>query len=122
VLCCDIGLYLAHCSAACRNRHLLHTCVKLNTISLRGIPQGANDEIFDSSNSPVLTGIDLDSTYIYLMQDMYDRKGETWEFIMETLKDKGDYIYPCDATMERLSVYLRRRGPVEKEQNDLSPV
>ena len=61
----------------------------LNTISLRGITQGANDEIFDSSNSPVLTGIDLDSTYIYLMQDMYDRKGETWEFVMETLKDKG---------------------------------
>jgi hypothetical protein len=23
------------------------------------------------------------------MQDMYDRKGETWEFVMETLKDKG---------------------------------
>ena len=37
----------------------------------------------------MLTGIDLDSTYIYLMQDMYDRKGETWEFVMETLKDKG---------------------------------
>ena len=48
----------------------------LNTISLRGITQGANDEIFDSSKSPVLTGIDLDSTYIYLMQDMYDRKGK----------------------------------------------
>ena len=61
----------------------------LNTISLRGITQGANDEIFDSTNSPVLTGIDLVSTYIYLLQDMYDRKGETWELAMETLKDKG---------------------------------
>ena len=61
----------------------------LSTIPLHGITQGANDEIFDSSNAPVLTGIDLVSTYIYLLQDMYDRKGETWELAMETLKDKG---------------------------------
>jgi len=61
----------------------------LKTISLSGISQGANDEIFDSSNSPVLTGIDVVSTYIYLMQDMYDRKGETWELVMDTLKDSG---------------------------------
>ena len=60
----------------------------LSTISLRGITQGANDEIFDSSNAPVLTGIDVVSTYIYLMQDMYDRKGETWELVMDTLKDR----------------------------------
>ena len=61
----------------------------LNTIPLHGIAQGANDEIFDSNNSPVLTGIDVVSTYIYLMRDMYDRKGETWELAMDTLKDRG---------------------------------
>ena len=61
----------------------------LKNIPLKNIDQGANDEIFDSSNNPVLTGIDVISTYIYLMQDMYDRKGETWELAMETLKDSG---------------------------------
>ena len=61
----------------------------LGTISLSGITQGANDEIFDSSNSPVLTGVDVVSSYIYLMQDMYDRKGETWEFVLEMLKPLG---------------------------------
>ena len=44
-----------------------------------------------------------------------------WQNKRIWIRGKGDYIYPCDATMERLSVYLRRRGPVEKEQNDLSP-
>ena len=37
----------------------------------------------------MLTGVDPDSTYIYLMQNMADRKGETWELAMETLKDLG---------------------------------
>ena len=40
------------------------------TIPLHGISQGANDEIFDAGNAPVLTGIDLDSSYIYLMLSM----------------------------------------------------
>ena len=52
-----------------------------------GICHGANDEVFDGSDKPVLTGVDPDSTYIYLMQNMDDRKGETWELAMETLKD-----------------------------------
>ena len=59
------------------------------TIPLHGIFQGANDEIFDNSNDPVLTGVDLDSNYIYLMQPMNDRTGETWQLAMETLKDQG---------------------------------
>ena len=59
------------------------------SIPLHGITQGANDEIFDDSDSPVLTGVDADSTYIYLMQGMDDRKGETWQLAMETLKDSG---------------------------------
>ena len=59
------------------------------TIPLQGIHQGANDELFDASDHPVLTGVDVESTYIYLMLDMNDRKGETWELAMETLKDLG---------------------------------
>ena len=59
------------------------------TIPLQGIQQGANDELFDASDHPVLTGVDVGSTYIYLMLDMNDRKGETWELAMETLKDLG---------------------------------
>ena len=54
-----------------------------------GICHGANDEVFDGSDKPVLTGVDPDSTYIYLMQNMDDRKGETRELAMETLKDLG---------------------------------
>lgn len=59
------------------------------TIPLDGICHGANDEVFDGSDNPVLTGVDPDSTYIYLMQNMNDRKGETWELAMESLKDLG---------------------------------
>jgi len=59
------------------------------TIPLQGIHQGANDELFDAGDHPVLTGVDVESTYIYLMLDMNDRKGETWELAMETLKDLG---------------------------------
>ena len=59
------------------------------TIPLDGICHGANDEVFDGSDKPVLTGVDPDSTYIYLMQNMDDRKGKTWELAMETLKDLG---------------------------------
>lgn len=59
------------------------------TIPLHGIAQGANDEIFDAFDNPVLTGVDVESSYIYLMLDMLDRKGETWELAMDDLKDSG---------------------------------
>lgn len=57
------------------------------TISLQGVTQAANDELFDASDAPVFTGIDVETTYIYLVQPMNDRKGETWQLVMETLKD-----------------------------------
>ena len=59
------------------------------TISLNGISQGANDEIFDDSDYPVFTGVDVESTYIYLMQLMDDRKGTTWQQAMDSLKEIG---------------------------------
>ena len=46
--------------------NLLNKDVAYSEKILRGINQEANDEIFDSTNSPVFTGIDLISTYIYL--------------------------------------------------------
>ena len=61
----------------------------IKTIPLDGIYYGANDEVFDGSDKPVLTGVDPDSTYIYLMQSMDDRKGETWKKAMDGLKDLG---------------------------------
>ena len=86
-----------------------------------GICHGANDEVFDGSDNPVLTGVDPDSTYIYLMQNMADRKGETWELAMETLKDLGLNLKVAisDAGSGLLSEevfrYLYRRPEVNKE-------
>ena len=57
-------------------------------ISLETIKQGANDEIFQG-NSPVLTGIDPESTYIYLLEEAGDRTADTWELFMEDRKDHG---------------------------------
>lgn len=59
------------------------------TIPLQSVTQAANDELFDANDEPVLTGIDAESTYIYLIQPMNDRKGETWHLVMEQLKDLG---------------------------------
>ena len=59
------------------------------TIPLHDVTQGANDEIFDAFDNPVLTGVDVESSYIYLMLDMLDRKGETWELALDSLKDSG---------------------------------
>lgn len=57
-------------------------------ISLETIQQGANDEIFQCGH-PVLTGIDVESTYIYLLEEAGDRTSDTWELYMEDRKDHG---------------------------------
>jgi len=57
-------------------------------INLEGITQGANDEIFQGG-TPVLTGIDPESSYIYLLEEAKDRKAETWQIYMEDCKDRG---------------------------------
>ena len=59
-----------------------------DNIRLDGVSQGANDEIFQGS-TPVLTGIDAQSSYIYMLEQASDRKAETWEIYMEDRKDKG---------------------------------
>ena len=58
------------------------------SVNLDLIKKGANDEIFQG-NKPVLTGIDLDSTYTYILEEVPDRTGDTWQTVMEYKKDQG---------------------------------
>jgi len=39
--------------------------------------------------TPILTGIDPESTYIYLLEEASDRTGETWQIYMQDCKDRG---------------------------------
>jgi hypothetical protein len=57
-------------------------------IDLSRIRQGANDEIFQCG-IPVLTGIDPESTYIYLLEEASDRTAETWAVYLDDRKDHG---------------------------------
>ena len=57
-------------------------------IDLSKIRQGANDEIFQCG-VPILTGIDPESTYAYLLEEVSDRKAETWAIYLDDRKDKG---------------------------------
>jgi hypothetical protein len=57
-------------------------------ISLAGIRQGANDEIFQG-NTPILTGIDPESGYTYLLEEAADRSSETWEIYMKNGRSHG---------------------------------
>jgi hypothetical protein len=59
-----------------------------DSLSLEGIRQGANDEIFQGG-IPILTGIDPESTYTYLLEEASNRTAETWEIYLEDCKDRG---------------------------------
>lgn len=59
-----------------------------DSISLDSIRQGANDEIFQG-NTPILTGIDVESTYVYLLAEAGDRSADTWQLFMEDRKEHG---------------------------------
>ena len=58
------------------------------SVDLSGIRQGANDEIFQCGN-PVLTGVDADTGYVYLLQPAADRTAETWENAMKSCKSRN---------------------------------
>lgn len=58
------------------------------SIPLDSITQGANDEIFQG-DTPVLTGIDTESTYVYLLAEAGDRSADTWQLFMEDCKEHG---------------------------------
>jgi hypothetical protein len=57
-------------------------------VDLSGIRQGANDEIFQCG-VPVLTGIDPESTYTYLLEEASNRTAETWEIYLSDRKERG---------------------------------
>lgn len=57
-------------------------------LSLEGIRQGAIDEIYQG-NTPILTGIDPVSTFIFLMEEAKNRTAETWEIYLRDCKDRG---------------------------------
>lgn len=57
-------------------------------IDLSGIRQGANDEIFQCG-VPILTGVDPESTYTYLLEEARDRTGETWAIYIDERKEHG---------------------------------
>ena len=58
------------------------------SVDLSGISQGANDEIFQCG-APVLTGMDPESTYTYLLEAAGDRTAETWAAYMLERKERG---------------------------------
>ena len=58
------------------------------SVDLSGIRQGANDEIFQCGK-PVLTGVDVDTGYVYLLQPAADRTADTWENAMEICKSRN---------------------------------
>ena len=55
---------------------------------LSPIKAASNDEIFQG-NQPVLAGVDLDSTYTYLLAKETHRDGTTWGVHLLDCKDKG---------------------------------
>ena len=57
-------------------------------IDLSGIKQGANDEIFQCGK-PILTGLDPEYMYTYLLEETKDRKAETWAIYLDDRKDHG---------------------------------
>jgi hypothetical protein len=57
-------------------------------VDLSRISQGANDEIFQCG-VPILTGIDPESTYTYLLEEASDRTAETWALYLDDRKEHG---------------------------------
>ena len=57
-------------------------------IPLKEIKEIATDEIFQQG-TPVLTGIDLDTNYIFLMEASEDRSGDAWERALKVQNERG---------------------------------
>src|SRR5207247_8470871 len=55
---------------------------------LSDVGLGAHDEIFQS-NQPVLVGVDVASTYSYLLSLEEHRDGETWGLRLLELRERG---------------------------------
>lgn len=59
-----------------------------DTQDLAAVRIGAHDELFQQ-NKPVLTGVDVDSTYCYLLSLEEQRDGDTWALHLMELQDRG---------------------------------
>ena len=58
------------------------------SVSLENIRHVATDEVFQNGE-PVLTGVDLDSGYVFLAQAAPDRSAGTWKAALEEKKSQG---------------------------------
>ena len=58
------------------------------SVSLENIRHIATDEVFQNAE-PVLTGVDLDSGYIFMAQAAPDRSAGTWKAALEEKKTQG---------------------------------
>jgi len=63
------------------------------TVDLSGIDSLALDELF-SQGQPVLSGIDLDTGYVCLLQPSDSRSGEAWAAVLGQLRD-GQQLVPA---------------------------
>lgn len=68
---------------AARKAKVFNQSISLNTIEV-----GANDEIFQA-DTPVLVGVDVYSTFIYLMQASESREGDDWALALLEKNDQG---------------------------------
>ena len=59
-----------------------------SSVCLDKIKVGAHDEIFQAGD-PVLVGVDIQSTFIYLMDASDTREADDWELALSEKKDQG---------------------------------
>ena len=74
-----------------------------DTYNLRGVRVGAHDEIFQAG-APVLVGVDVASTYCYLLSQEEHRDAGTWGVRLLELQDRG---FAPDATIADFGTGLR---------------
>ena len=55
---------------------------------LSNVRLGTNDELFQH-NKPILSGVDINSLYCYLLSMENDRDGDTWAIHLMDLQEKG---------------------------------
>jgi hypothetical protein len=90
------------------------------TVSLSGIDSVALDELF-SQGQPVLSGIDLDTGYIALLQPSESRSGEAWAAALAPLRDRQQ-LSPQRVVKDAgtgLSAGARAAWPDIEEHDDL---
>jgi len=75
-----------------RNASLLNRQTELS-----GIGSGALDELF-SQGDPVLSGVDLDSGYLFALSLRESRSAEDWAEVLHQVKQQGLGFGKCQAS------------------------